>query len=72
MSIRCALGTYLRIWVCMHLYICACVLVCIHTPEKLPLEFVYMLPEMHSAVRSCDRAYVLLLFLVEGRVCVPA
>lgn len=54
----------------VHAYVyVACV--CTHTREKPSLEFIYMLLEKHRAVRSCDRVYALLLFLVEVCVCVP-
>lgn len=38
--------------------------------EKLPSELIGMLPEINSVMWGCDRAYVLLLFLVEVCVCV--
>lgn len=56
------MGVYAYVYV-------ACV--CTHTREKPSLEFIYMLLEKHRAVRSCDRVYALLLFLVEVCVCVP-
>lgn len=52
-----------------YVYLCMCTHMCSYN-EKLSLQFIYMLPERHGTMRSCDRAYVLLLFLVEVRVCV--